>query len=103
MVGDVKQTLDPADMDSCDFLLIGEAEESFREFLLAIIQGSGLGQIDGLGWKSNGNIFINKKEKWITDLDSIPFPAYHIMKLDKYFGLEASHGIRHKNRFSPII
>ena len=87
----------------CDFLLIGEAEESFREFLLAIIQGSGLGQIDGLGWKSNGNIFINKKEKWITDLDSIPFPAYHIMKLDKYFGLEASHGIRHKNRFSPII
>jgi len=87
----------------CDFLLISEAENSFNELLCKLIQEKDITSIDGLGWKSNGNIFINKKEKWITDLDSIPFPAYHIMKLDKYFGLKASHGIRHKNRFSPII
>ena len=37
------------------------------------------------------------------DLDSIPFPAYHLMELDKYFGLDTSHGMRHRTRFSPII
>lgn len=88
---------------SCDFVLAGEAEESFREFLLAITQGSGLDQVDGLGWKSNGKLIFNKKQKWITDLDSIPFPAYHLMELDRYFGLEASHGARHRKNFCPII
>lgn len=88
---------------SCDFILAGEAEESFREFLLTIIQGNELCHVDGLGWKSNGKLFFNKKQKWITDLDSIPFPAYHLMELDRYFGLEASHGLRHRKKFCPII
>jgi len=88
---------------SCDFILIGEAEESFRDFILAINHKTDLNLIDGLGWKSDGGIILNEKKKWITDLDSIPFPAYHIMELERYFGLEASHGLRHRRRFSPII
>ncbi len=87
----------------CDFLLLGEAEASFKDLLCKLIQEKDISSVDGLGWKSNGNIFINNKEKWISDLDSIPFPAYHLMKLDRYFGLEASHGTRHKNRYSPVI
>jgi len=89
--------------DFCDYILVGEAEESFREFILAIIRGDGICQVDGLGLKSNGKLIFNKKQKWITDLDSILFPAYHLMELDKYFGLDASHGLRHKNNFCPII
>lgn len=88
---------------SCDFILIGEAEESFKDFILAINQETDLNLIDGLGWKSDGVLILNEKQKWITDLDSIPFPAYHIMELERYFGLEASHGLRHRKRFSPII
>lgn len=88
---------------NCDFIIEGEAEESFREFLLAISQGNDISQVDGLGWKANGRLFFNKKQKWISDLDSIPFPAYHLMDLDRYFGLEASHGLRHRNKYCPII
>lgn len=88
---------------SCDFILIGEAEESFRDLILAINHETDLNLIDGLGWKSDGVLILNEKLKWITDLDSIPFPAYHIMELERYFGLEASHGLRHRKRFSPII
>lgn len=88
---------------ACDFVIMGEAENSFREFLLAIIRGNELDQVDGLGWKENDALLINRKGKWLTDLDSISFPAYHLMELDRYFGLEASHGRRHRTRFCPIM
>lgn len=88
---------------NCDFILIGEGEESFKTLIQALIQGTDLKSIDGLGWKSEDQIVLNEKQKWIADLDSIPFPAYHIMELERYFGLFASHGMRHKKRFSPII
>lgn len=87
----------------CDFIIKGEAENSFKELTLAIIKGGKVSSIDGLGWKKNGKITINEKRKWITDLDSIPFPAYHLMELEKYFGSEMSHGLRHKKRFCPVI
>jgi len=89
--------------DNCDYLLRGEAEESFRELILALQQDTEITSIDGLGWKSKGEIKISPKLTFTKDLDSIPFPAYHLMELNKYFGLDASHGDRHKKRFCAII
>lgn len=88
---------------NCDFIIIGEGEESFKTLIESLIQGTDPKSIDGLGWKSEDQLILNDKQKWIADLDSIPFPAYHIMELERYFGLFASHGMRHKKRFSPII
>lgn len=88
---------------NCDFVLIGEAEKSLENLVLALNRDAEFNQIDGLGWKYNGTVNINHKKNMISELDSIPFPAYHLMELDKYFGIDASHGIRHKDRFSPII
>ena len=89
--------------DNCDYLLLGEAEESFRELIESLQQDTVISNIDGLGWKNGKKLNVNKKLGFIKDLDSIPFPAYHLMELDKYFGLDASHGKRHRKRFSPII
>lgn len=90
---------DPA----CDFILSGEAEASFKDFVIKLSQGLDVSSVDGLGWKRDGKMHLNNKRGWINNLDSIPFPAYDIMELDRYFGLEASHGLRHKERFCPII
>ena len=87
----------------CDFVLMGEGETSFRELLLALMEGREVSSIDGLGWKANGTSRIDKKQTWITDLDSLPFPAYHLMELDRYFGIRSSHGSRHRDRYCPII
>lgn len=90
---------DPA----CDFVLMAEAEFSLRDLIIRLKQGLDISTVDGLGWKGQGKMFFNNKTQWINDLDSIPFPAYEIMSLDNYFGLEATHGLRHKERFCPII
>ena len=87
----------------CDFIILGEAETSFRDLITALNTGKDIASIDGLGWKSKGQLNINPKQNMIADLDSIIFPAYHLMDLDRYFGLSESHGPRHKKRFAPII
>lgn len=88
---------------NCDFIITGEAELSFKNLVLAINKGGALGTIDGLGLKLNNKIHLNPKKEWIADLDSLPFPAYHLMELKRYFGLDSSHGSRHRERFCPVV
>jgi len=88
---------------NCDLIISGEGEEAFKDLIIALNTGSDISFIDGLGWKSAGQLHLNPKQNLIADLDSIAFPAYHLMDLDQYFGLTESHGPRHKKRFAPII
>ena len=106
VAGGAHVTVCPEDVlndPACDFILMGEAEESFENLLNALNNSRDVKSVDGLGWKNNGKLLINPKNKWIDNLDSIGFPAYHIMELERYFALDVSHGFRHKNKFCPII
>lgn len=87
-----------------DFLVLGEGELTMEKLVKALSNDvSEIENIDGLGFKSNSKIIINPKVRYIEDLDKIPFPAYHLMNLEKYFGLRMSHGTRKHKRFSPIL
>ena len=68
-----------------DYIVIGEAEESFPQLLQALSKGTGLESIDGLAWRDNGSIRINPKARYIQDLDTIPFPARDLLPIEKYF------------------
>lgn len=87
----------------CDYIVLGEGEESIQKLIQTIETGGDFNTLDGIGWKQNGHPIIREKTEWIKDLDSIPSPAYHLMNLANYFGLERSHGIRHKERFMPVV
>ena len=66
---------------NCDYIISGEAEESFVELIDAIQGKTTFESVDGLGWKNNGSeLTIKPKLKWLDDLDQIPFPAYHYVK-----------------------
>jgi anaerobic magnesium-protoporphyrin IX monomethyl ester cyclase len=87
-----------------DFVVIGEGEIVVERLVDALCNNpDNVKNIDGLGYKENSRKIINPKTTYIEDLDSIPFPARHLMNLEQYFGLELSHGKRHHERFSPII
>lgn len=110
LAGGAHATVCPDDLLShpdCDFILMGEAEESLGQLVETIDASRSeeqLTQIDGLGYRVAGKpMVINPKVNWIKDLDSLPFPDYDTIGLEKYFGLAASHGLRHLSKFSPII
>ncbi|WP_198003723.1 B12-binding domain-containing radical SAM protein [Methanococcoides burtonii] len=96
-----KETLQDQNLD---FVVLGEGEIVVECFLRCLLnKDDDYSKIDGLGYKIDGQIIINPKTTYIEDLDSLQFPALHLMNLEHYFGLDMSHGKRHSKRFYPII
>jgi radical SAM superfamily enzyme YgiQ (UPF0313 family) len=76
-----------------DFVIRGEGETRLavflRNFRVGVID---LGQ-DGLAGWWDGKLFVNPQREQIAALDSLPWPAYHKVPLEKYFA--------HNVPFSP--
>lgn len=66
-----------------DYAIKGEGEVTFSE----LCAGHPAGSIDGLIWRGNG-IHENPDRAPITDLDILPFPAYHKFQFSKHSFLE---------------
>ncbi|MCX7918574.1 MAG: B12-binding domain-containing radical SAM protein [bacterium] len=66
-----------------DFILIGEAEYTLLE--LANEFNADWSKISGLAFRDkSGQIQINSRRPLISDLDTIPFPARHLLPNQKY-------------------
>lgn len=68
-----------------DFVVIGEPEYTIFELIVALEQGKkDLSSIDGLGYRENGKQTLTEKRALIDDLDSLPFPARHLLPMKIY-------------------
>jgi len=69
-----------------DFILRGESEETIVELASAIdSEAKSFEKIDGLGYRHDGKIKINKKEHFIADINTIPFPDYDLIDIRDYY------------------
>lgn len=75
-----KMLEDPA----VDFVIIGEGESTLPELLAALRSGSDPAAVPGLAFRSHGRITETAPRPLIEDLDSLPFPAWHLMRMDRY-------------------
>ena len=78
--GGIHPTVRPEEsLDYCDFVIMGESEESFLEFLRAKDAGSDYSKIENLCFKNKkGEVVINPLKPLIQDLDTLPFPDYDL-------------------------
>ena len=67
-----------------DFVVKGEGEVTLTELLLALRSGGDFAAIDGLCYKESGEVRMNRPRQSISDLDSMPFPAYDLLPMDRY-------------------
>lgn len=86
-----------------DFVVIGEGEKTICDLLDYLEGKKATSELDGVALREAGRVKIIPKKAFIPNLDEIPFPARHLMSMEKYFGLIYSHGKRHSVRFSPIV
>jgi len=70
-----------------DFVVIGEPEHTIFELVGALEQGikRDLKKIRGIGFNKKGKPVVTPPRPAIQDLDSLPFPARHLLPMDKYF------------------
>jgi len=70
--------------DIFDIVVIGEGELTMLELCEALEKGRGLDNIPGLGLRKNHSFYRTPQRPFITDLDSIPFPARDLVNLNLY-------------------
>ncbi|HLD07271.1 MAG TPA: radical SAM protein [Candidatus Nanoarchaeia archaeon] len=63
------------DRSMADIFVQGEAELTFLE----ICQGKAWKEIDGIMFKDNGQLIVNKPRELIPNLDDLPFSAFHLL------------------------
>ena len=69
---------------SADFVVRGEGEHTVLELVEAISGGGNLEQIKGLSYRTDNQIIHNSDRTYSDVLDSLPFPARHLLNMDKY-------------------
>jgi len=75
--------------DSVDFLVRGEGEETFKNFLAAIKNSSSPNQIDGISYKNGMQVINNKLTPLINDLDHLALPERNLSVYpERYNGSE---------------
>ncbi len=88
-----------------DYVVIGESEHSIVQLHEVLHSGNfeGLGSIDGIAYRSNGSVRCNPKTTFIEDLDSLPFPAYHLLPVEEYMNNKVLRwGLGANRQFSII-
>jgi len=86
-----------------DFVVIGEGEITLKKLLEQIQSGKfNYQEIDGLAYKHENKIFVNSKEQYIGDLDSLPFPDRDAVPLEKYYKINEAHGPT-ELKWTPIL
>ncbi len=69
-----------------DFAIVGEGELTVAELAEMLQSGQkNFSRIKGLAYRTaGGQVRINSRRELIPDLDSLPFPAWHLMPPEKY-------------------
>jgi anaerobic magnesium-protoporphyrin IX monomethyl ester cyclase len=68
-----------------DFVVMGE-EEAFYDLVQAIDVGSSTKDIAGVASRVEGKVVLGPHRQLLTDLDSLPLPAYDLFPMEKYVG-----------------
>ncbi len=77
-----------------DFVIRGEGEYRLVKFINHLKSGVVDRNADGLAGYIDGEFFCNHQRETVQDLDALPFPAYHLLPMEKYFKINIP--------FSPV-
>jgi len=67
-----------------DICILGEGELTIVDLLENL---ASLEKVKGIAYRDNGKIVLNAPRELISDLDTIPFPAYELLDVNKYSAL----------------
>ncbi len=88
-----------------DYIVMGEGEATISELMHAIVNGLPVDDIQRLAFRKDGVVQVNnssRRIKRVNEVDDIPWPAWELFPLDKYFDYKVSYGV-HRGNSLPIM
>lgn len=67
-----------------DAVVLGEGEQTLLELVAAWEGGSGPGEVRGVAFLDGRQVSLTPARPLLSDLDTLPFPAYHLLEIDSY-------------------
>ncbi|MFA6064966.1 MAG: radical SAM protein [archaeon] len=68
-----------------DFGLLGQANTTAKQFMQFFEKKTSPRKIQGLVYRKNGKVIINKQPEMFCNLEELPFPARDLIPMDKYY------------------
>ena len=88
ILGGAHATLLPAETlaaaPEIDFIVRGEGEETVVKLLHALEGNLSLDNVPGITYRKDGEVISTEREATSIDMNSLPFPAYHLLSEYKY-------------------
>lgn len=89
---------------SADIVVRGEGEYTMLELCRYYEAGESLDGIKGITYRKDGEVRVNPPRGFITNLDDLPYPAYHLVDMEHYLNPQ---GVRYRatrfRREVPLI
>ena len=87
---------------NADIVVMGEGEETALELFDALANHNPLKNIKGIAYRNGSEVKINPRRDLIKDIDSIPWPAYHLFPIEYYRLLRMPH-CTHSDFVMPLL
>ena len=78
-----------------DFAVYGEGEITFSNLLEALKKGKSVSKLTGIAYRKGRKLIQNPPTPFIKDLDSLPYPARHLLPMDQYDTQKDPFTMRH--------
>jgi radical SAM superfamily enzyme YgiQ (UPF0313 family) len=75
-----------------DAIVMGEGEITIVELLEALKSRKALDQVKGIAFRKGDECVVNERRPLISNIDEIPFPAYHLFPISYYKLFRTPHG-----------
>lgn len=67
-----------------DYAFVGEVEKSLPQFLGMLENGQDISSAKGIIFRRDGESHFTGHSPWLEDMNSLPFPARHLLDMDSY-------------------
>lgn len=74
-----------------DFAMITESDYNFADFVERYFGGGDYHGVPGLVYRKGESLAVNPPGGIVRDLDGLPFPARHLVNMEKYFEISMFH------------
>ena len=84
--GGIHTTIFPWDaLEVADYCVLHEGEETLAELIQCLMdEGAALRSVRGIAYRDGGEKGITAPRPFIDDLDSLPFPAWDLLDMERY-------------------
>jgi anaerobic magnesium-protoporphyrin IX monomethyl ester cyclase len=85
-----------------DFVVLGEADHSFPELVKTLQSGGDIRKVGGIVYPGNGQLVVQPRVEFVKDLDTLPYPDWDVIGIEKYWSLPNMNNPQGKGRFGLI-